>query len=118
MEKKLVGVFVAALAVSVLIGGLTVLAIGYWMQSNQVTVNVSEQETLSLTTNKPSIIYGEEITLTAIASDGNVCAGVEVQFKEGGAVLATVAMNGEGVATYTFAPPVGSHIYVAEAQHP
>jgi hypothetical protein len=56
--------------------------------------------------------------LTATASDGAVCAGISVTFKSGSTTLTTVNMNSVGVATYTYAPPVGSHAFTATATHP
>ena len=90
----------------------------YLMTSNTVNVNVTSQAALTLTVDKTSIVQGESITLTVTASDGAVCAGVAVDFKEGASTLATINMNSVGVATYTFAPAVGSHTYFAEADHP
>lgn len=95
---------------------IPLVSAAYVMTSNTVTTNGTAQATLTLAIDKTAFVQGDSVLLTATVSDQT--SGLTITFNEGANPVGTATTNGQGIATLTLTPTVGSHTYSATGSHP
>jgi hypothetical protein len=102
--------------------GLTVGGVGWRIDTISVTDNVQvcsarSNTTTSVTSNLNPSSFGQLVIFTAAVSPVNSGVGTptgSVTFKDGGATLGTIPLNGSGQAAGSTTLPAGSHSITAE----
>ncbi len=114
MNKKLkAALIVVAVALAIII---PVAVASYLMASNTVDIDVTAQESLTLSTSATSITLGDSVTLTATCSD-TAFTGT-VAFTANGVSIGSSSATA-GVATLLWTPnAINTYTVQASATHP